>query len=376
MTPAIRELFERLMDGLAIIAPDGKVRFANESLRNMLPILVGQPFPDTAVLHQLQSALAGHLPIPHSFQTELRYGGPLSEPDEAMVHILKSPAGNDLVVVVRNLTEAHFYDTALENFSSLVDNHYRQPLDDFAVNLDELLAAIEANNADATQLRDKRTSVLEQGKALLEQLAQLSSLAAVSRGKALVTDDRIVATEWLPQVVAMHEERARQRGQRLVATHSDETLPVLYGSVFWLTQALSACIDNAIKHSPERTDIEIDLRQAGGFLRIMIRNTGTGALSPAQRTRLLKPLHQGPRTHTNDVPGLGLGLPLARRIVELHRGHLALEQDLDDTIVCHIELPTGGLPLDARAADVEQAQRYARDLARLMQRQAAARESN
>ena len=59
---------------------------------------------------------------------------------------------------------------------------------------------------------------------------------------------------------------------------------------------------------------------------------------------------------------------LARRIVEMHHGRLALDQELDGFVTAAIELPTSASPFTTVETDIAQAQRYASDLARLMTR--------
>lgn len=81
----------------------------------------------------------------------------------------------------------------------------------------------------------------------------------------------------------------------------------------------------------------------------------------------MQPLMRGADAAAN-TPGLGLGLPLARRIVEMHQGRLALDQELDGFITASIELPTSTSPFASPETDIAQAQRYASDLARLMTR--------
>ena len=64
--------------------------------------------------------------------------------------------------------------------------------------------------------------------------------------------------------------------------------------------------------------------------------------------------------------GLGIGLPLAQRILELHGGMLRLRTDTDGLTEVTIQVPTGAPHQNLQRADMEQARKYAEDLARLM----------
>jgi signal transduction histidine kinase len=370
MSLPIHTLFNRLSDGLAIVAPDGSVRFANEALGRMLQVSAGVPFPHEMIAKQIERATAGHLPIPHRFDTELSHNAHLAEPDRIRVHIVSSPAGKDLVVVVHNLTEASFYENTVANLITLIDRELHEPLERFADAFEQLIKRAVDADASPSELLNERDQVLVDGRRLVEEIKLLANLAKLGQGRALNTNERIVPEQWLPEVVAQNEAKARDRKQRLMIVGAEAELPVIYGSAHWLGLALSACLDNAIMHSSMNTDILISTLASGGFLRITVRNHGQGALSPMLRSRLMKPLVRGLNARVSAGPGLGLGLSLARNIIELHKGHLTLEQDLDGFATCAIELPTGGALHDTEQSSLEQAQRYARDLARLMQRQA------
>ncbi len=370
MTPAILTLFNCLTDGVAIIAGDGKLRFANEGMRALLPANSGSPFPHVTVAAAIAQALDGHLALPHSFEAEIAYDPKVSAPDRLRVHIVRSPAGKDLVVVIQNLAESTLYETTIANLGTLVDRALADPLRALSDAVADLAADLTDPAAGPATLSERRAALAAQAGDVLGQLRNLTQLAQLGRTRALAADDRIVLEHWLADALARHTAKASARGQRLMLDRAARPLPVIYGSAHWLGLALDACLDNAICHSENGTDIGLSAIGCGNFVRISLRNKGRGLQPALLRQRLMQPLMRG-QSASETSPGLGLGLPLARHVVELHRGRLALEQELDGFVTCTIELPAGASPHPAPDLDLAQAQRYANDLVRLIAQRGA-----
>lgn len=365
MTPAILTLFNCLTDGIAIIASDATVRFANEGMQRLLPTLAGKPFPQASVAAVITQALDGHLTLPHSFKAEIAYDPDIAAPEQLRVHVVRSPAGKDLVVIIRDLSEKMIYETTIANLGGLVDRALAEPLRAFSEELSGLLDDVVGQTLPVSHHRERLSTVMAQGQGVLDQLRNLASLAQFGRGRALEADDRIILADWLSAALTRREGAARTRGQRLTLQPGTRSLPTIYGSAHWLGLALDACLDNALRHSESGSEIVLSALGSGNFVRITLRNKGRGLQPSLLRSRLMQPLMRG-KAASEASPGLGLGLPLARQIVELHHGRLALEQELDGFVTCTIELPAGVSPHSDPGLDLAQAQRYANDLVRLM----------
>lgn len=362
MSPNILTLFNCLTDGVAIIASDAKLRFANTAMLKLLPAKPGSRFPHEAVAAMISQALEGHLSLPHQFEAEIAYDLHIASPERLLVHVLHSPVGKDVVVVVRNLTEAALYETTVNNLCTLIEGALSDPLRQFSEDFTRLLAAMEEPAAGPAGLSARRAALVAQGEAVLKQLNNLVSFA--HRGSALAGSDRIVLEHWLTEALARSDASASTRSQRLLLESTDKALPVIYGSAHWLGLAIDACLDNAIGHSANGTDIVLSAIGCGNHVRITVRNNGRGLQAALLRKRLMRPLMRG-EARSALRPGLGLGLPLARHIVELHHGRLALEQEPDGFVSCTIELPAGGVAHTPAGLDPAQVQRYATDLVRL-----------
>jgi two-component system sensor histidine kinase KdpD len=79
-------------------------------------------------------------------------------------------------------------------------------------------------------------------------------------------------------------------------------------------------LDNATKYSPAGTPIDVELTSTPEAIRIAVRDHGPGIVGE-ERMRIFEPFHRSSPT----APGVGLGLHIAREIVELHGGTLTLE---------------------------------------------------
>ena len=105
-----------------------------------------------------------------------------------------------------------------------------------------------------------------------------------------------------------------------------------------LGAALQELLANAIAHSPPGGRVELTVARDGDFAGVLIRDGGPG-IAPESLARCLEPFAQGADPMTRSLEGLGLGLPLARRIVELHGGRLELSSSPGEGTTARVLLP-------------------------------------
>jgi signal transduction histidine kinase len=126
---------------------------------------------------------------------------------------------------------------------------------------------------------------------------------------------------------------------RLVAEVHDP-LPEVRGDAERLRQVLTNLIDNAIKYSPEGSEVEVRAYPEDGGVRIDVRDHGPGIAKEDQRLIFEK---FGRVTGAGATrPGTGLGLFIARSIAEAHGGELGVSSSPDQGATFTLELPLGG----------------------------------
>ena len=101
----------------------------------------------------------------------------------------------------------------------------------------------------------------------------------------------------------------------------DHNFPSIPGDVRLLERALTALVDNAIKFSPRGGDVEIRLKAERDALVIMVEDHGIG-ISPDTQSHIFDRFYHLERQDNDLFGGIGLGLAIARQVIEQHNGTL------------------------------------------------------
>jgi signal transduction histidine kinase len=128
-------------------------------------------------------------------------------------------------------------------------------------------------------------------------------------------------------------------GQDEVRVHADvpEPLPPIRGDRERLRQVISNLIDNAVKYSPSGEEVDVIATRENGAVRITVRDRGPGI--PSDQQRLIFEKFGRAEVPGGSKPGTGLGLFIARSIVEAHGGSLEVVSQPDAGTAFTLTLP-------------------------------------
>jgi signal transduction histidine kinase len=104
-----------------------------------------------------------------------------------------------------------------------------------------------------------------------------------------------------------------------------------------IEQVLTNLVGNAVKYSPKGGPIEVALAAQDGRAVVTVTDQGLG-IPPEDRLHLFEPFRRG--TRVRGIAGLGLGLAVARRIVEAHGGRIELDSAPRTGAAFRVSLPT------------------------------------
>jgi two-component system sensor histidine kinase KdpD len=127
-----------------------------------------------------------------------------------------------------------------------------------------------------------------------------------------------------------------------------DDLPAVSVDARLVQQALNALLSNAAAHGGSNKPIEVSVARDGPTLVISVADRGPG-LAPGEENKIFEKFYRGPRTRPG---GLGLGLSIARQLVEAHGGELVAQNRVGGGARFSIRLPVGEpmrLPSEATA---------------------------
>jgi len=122
----------------------------------------------------------------------------------------------------------------------------------------------------------------------------------------------------------LDDAKAKAKARRIHLAQMGSALNAGYGDERKLRQALSNVIDNAIKFSPHGSEILLRVVEEPQRLVFEIYDQGEGVM-PEEGERIFEPFFHADRGGDERAPGAGLGLPVARQIIEAHGGSVQLE---------------------------------------------------
>ena len=150
---------------------------------------------------------------------------------------------------------------------------------------------------------------------------------------------------------------AEKKGVDYKVVHEAQGLPV-HGDHDKMVQVFTNLIGNALKFTPTGGAVTVTTRRVGERAEVVVSDSGMG-IAPEFHATIFEKFGQVDTSETREIKGSGLGLPIARSIVEAHKGTLTLDSDVGKGARFIVRLPLFGVEVTttARAPEPEAAPR-------------------
>jgi PAS domain S-box-containing protein len=252
--------------------------------------------------------------------------------DVALAPIIEEGVVVGIVCSIRDISALKEVERMKDSFLSTAAHELRTPLTS-VLGYSEILLT-----RDLTEKRSERylSFIHNESRHLVEILDDLLDLARLeSRQGLTITWEPFDLGRVIREVIDLLADISPDHVFRLEGL---ETLPMVHGDPFRLTQVMRNLVSNAIKYSPEGGEIVIDAAVADGAVRISIRDKGIG-MTAEQQAHLFQKFYRADSSNTS-IGGTGLGLAICKLIVEGHGGEIWAESTPGEGSTFAFTLPT------------------------------------
>lgn len=249
-----------------------------------------------------------------------------------------SALNNELVTAHRELAKRNAALVRLneqkKHLLSVAAHDLRNPLGAIYSCSEYLLDELKNLNDDQLEmLRSIRTSSLF----MLDLIEDILHLARLESGKIELRIEPTDVAELASHHIAVNRPIAARKNIH-IDVDIDPNLPLIEADSHKIGQVLENLISNAIKFSPSNTVIEVALRRDDERVRIAVRDHGPG-IPEAERGKLFQPFQRTSVKPTGNEKSSGLGLAIARQILEAHSGKIWFESEVGRGSTFFVSLP-------------------------------------
>ena len=208
-------------------------------------------------------------------------------------------------------------DRHKDEFLAMLGHELRNPLAAIRT-LAQLMRRTERQDDPKYQERCEMLSRQVQQMARL--VDDLLDASRITQGKITLQRVPLQFMAVIAQAIEACRPTVNARGHRLTVTMPEEPIRIL-GDLTRLVQVFSNILNNAAKYTPKGGHIHVSAQPRGGGVELRVRDNGVG-IAPDLLPRVFDLFSQADQTLERSEGGLGIGLALVQRIVELHEGEV------------------------------------------------------
>ncbi len=218
--------------------------------------------------------------------------------------------------------KAESANQAKSSFLASMSHEIRTPLNAI-IGFINLLAKDETDPKKLEYL----TTVQHSSSSLLGVINDILDISKIEDGKLDIDAIDFDVYEQINELKMFFQSIAESKDIRLNLNIDSSVPQYLRSDLLRLKQVVSNLVSNAIKFSPEDSEVNIDLEYKGPQLFISVTDAGIG-ISEEAKKRIFNPFEQAESSTTRSFGGTGLGLAISKKLVELLGGEITVRSEL------------------------------------------------
>ena len=334
----LADALETSREGVMLVAPDGNIAMLNGTMREFFPaigaqLVAGTSFDATLALIQQQLvatqapsediSTSGHAELELADGRWLRMTGSATSEGGSIIFLSDFTAIKEREESLRRAKrEAEAANASKTRFLANMSHELRTPLNAI-IGFSEIISGQFFGKLGHERYLDYSYDILRSGRHLLSVINDVLDLSK-SQSNRLFLDSKPVDMRYvLKDCIAMVREQCTAAGHAFVAPVPEHEIPMA-GDAAKLRQIFLNLLSNAIKFTEKGGTVSLSIAEAADEISVSVSDTGIG-MNPEDVQIAFEPFAQVDNRLERRYEGTGLGLPLTKALVDLHKGRIQID---------------------------------------------------
>lgn len=341
-----KSVINNVADGSVVINEKGEIIMLNPQAEQMLGTTLSlmkgqhvQALSKQEIVIALAKEIGQNLGNETTGATVIQSSEDTKETIKNSTAVVQNPEGKivGIIAMLNDIVKQKQLQRMQDDFVGHVTHELRSPLTAVKAAIGTLIEELNPAQQQIVTIADKNIDRLAR---LINDLLDVTKIGS---DKMKVNPKPMDPTPLIQETVKSLESWSKNK-QISLNFDFKGTLPYIYADYDRMIQVLVNFISNAIKFTPANGKITVKAAPIGNaYLKILVQDTGPG-LSKKNQQHLFEKFFQTEQLTKSDNPGTGLGLYIAKTIVELHKGQIGLESEEGKGSTFYFTLPIAPEP--------------------------------
>jgi two-component system, OmpR family, phosphate regulon sensor histidine kinase PhoR len=331
-----------MQDGLLVVDARNRVALMNPTFEKLFDLrqpAVGVPLVEAVRHATLDQLIAETLLTGEAIRSELSLADSQTHSErhiEVSAVPIKKADGEmtGAVVLFHDITELKRVDQIRREFVANVSHELRTPLSILHGYIEVLLDEPDTSGEELARI----LSIMERHSKRLQRLVNdLLSLAQLESSEAKLELSRVRVDELFNNLIRDWKERLAAKNLKMIVDLPLESL-TLHADGTRLEAVLHNLLDNAVKFSREKGQIQLRAGRHGSDIVLSVADNGLG-ISKEHLPRIFERFYRVDKARSRELGGTGLGLAIVKHIAQLHGGRVEADSEPGRGTTIRVVLP-------------------------------------
>jgi PAS domain S-box-containing protein len=329
-----------LLDGILVFNSENRLFLINPAAERFLQVkedeVIGKSILELSGFPRISpigSLVGGGLE--ECFRQELSFNSDLVL-EITSIHMRVEGERVSTLIILHDVTREKLAERMKAEFVTLAAHQLRTPISGVKWSLRALL------DEDMGKISKKQRDILEQAyktnNKVVNLISDLLNVAEIEEGRYLKKLSLWSIEDIISSVIGDFEEQFKKKGIKVRLLKPEGDMPKVMVDVEKLKLAFGNIINNAIKYTFGGGKIKVSLAKHEKYIEVQVEDTGIG-IPLSQQNKVFNKFFRSSNVMKIDTEGTGLGLYIAKNIIEAHNGRIWFESEENKGTTFHFTIP-------------------------------------